>query len=398
MTNENAPKGRPPTGRKTLGVEDIPAGDGTFEVQVGQDVLPVLKKGFDKVIGPFFLVAFNGAVSIRGKADVHPPFFSGRRIANEIDIPLLSFSDPTMAHDDSIKLAFYAGSRKAPDLPDTLARVVDLVAQQTGSKPILMGGSGGGFASLNVGYRCESEVFAFVWNPQTQASKYDMNFVAHYIDVAFPGVRDPFKKVSAEAAQVFKAEGICDAVMDIRKKMKTVYLQNISDWHVNAHLKPFQEGLEWRFMGGKSGMISDKMDIAVCLLDWGEGHAAAPKDLIKETLLNIMEGKTPVEIAEKVLSDPKNDIGNLDVILVPEDFQTQILREPGIIDVKVCSAMPLAGVEYAFYLKQGQKSLKKKFYQVSCQARFEDPGFENLAIQVFIRDFNGKILIKTVTV
>src|SRR5690554_6790937 len=78
------------------------------------------------------------------------PFFSFSGIASEIRIPLISFSDPSLMLNADLRLGWHLGNYLIPDYKDKVARFLDALSVSLDKKIILAGGSGGGFAALNI--------------------------------------------------------------------------------------------------------------------------------------------------------------------------------------------------------------------------------------------------------
>lgn len=94
------------------------------------------------------LVCFSGAIKTReGKTG---PFFSGAGLHIRSGLPLISISDPTLALSDDLCLSWYMGDRDTVHLPQTIAAHLDGIAAHLGVQLVMAGGSGGGFAILNV--------------------------------------------------------------------------------------------------------------------------------------------------------------------------------------------------------------------------------------------------------
>src|SRR5690606_3996935 len=152
---------------------------------------------------------------------------SGLGISNNIKVPLISFSDPTLRMSDGLGLAWYAGNFKNINVLSVMASLIERVSITAKMQPIIFGGSGGGFAAIGLAHllKCKSKVL--VWNPQTSIAEYDKVHVAKYLEVAFPDY-------SGQAFYEF-----LDAKLPIHdlsyktlpENVELLYLQNASDWH-----------------------------------------------------------------------------------------------------------------------------------------------------------------------
>lgn len=229
-----------------------------------------------------FLVGFSGAMANRN-ANTYPPFFSFRNTSNSINMPLLSVSDPTMSLNDSLQLGWYAGNNKNVHLQKEIAKVIDHIARKYDKTPILCGGSGGGFASLAISSLLTVENYAFVWNPQTDITKYYKRFVLSYINTAYPEntgnkIRN-FMKFCQKREVIFN---LSDMVLST--KTKAIFLQNKSDSHAETHAMPFLKKQCFELI---SDDFFKKNQYHVVFDNWGEGHVAPSLKAINYILTEI---------------------------------------------------------------------------------------------------------------
>ncbi|WP_286205543.1 hypothetical protein [Corynebacterium afermentans] len=207
------------------------------------------------------VVFFNGA----GQPEMRLPWFAGNSVSSGLEISRLSISDPSLYLDPSLNLAWYAGNEYQPFLHKTLARVVTHIANSTDApKVILIGGSGGGFASMMVASQLPSST-AIVMNPQTSIERYHPMHRRKYIDIAWQGSSSLFHK----AAEV----GVGREVGQSVGKLTILYMQNLSDtFHVKNHLTPFRAAFR------------SAPEMWLMLERWRDGHTPPPKDVISSTL------------------------------------------------------------------------------------------------------------------
>ena len=207
------------------------------------------------------VVIFNGA----GQPGMRLPWFAGNFVSSGLKISRLSISDPSLYLDPSLNLAWYAGNEYQPFLHRTLARVVTHVANVSNApKVILLGGSGGGFASLLVASQLSSST-AIVMNPQTSIERYHALHRRKYIDIAWRGSSSLFH----EAAEVSVGSEVKQSI----GRMTVLYMQNLSDtFHVKNHLNPFREAFH------------SAPEMWLMLEGWREGHTPPPKEIISSTL------------------------------------------------------------------------------------------------------------------
>lgn len=377
--------------------------DGEYSVPLDGLHLSMLVQGRNKMLGgsEYLLVMFSGAISNREGTE--PPYFSGVRIAEELGLPLLSFSDPTLNLDDNIPLGFFAGNQYIPRLPKRIAEIIDDFAGRYNLKPILAGGSGGGFASLNVAQECNCDPLVFVWNPQTQILEYDQGLVRDYLRCGYPDYYNPDANLKDHGLDIFKELGVKHSVIDCKKPINTVYIQNRSDWHFGKHLVPFVNKRAWKRVG-RSGMYSEDTRVSVFSGNWGRGHAVPPRNLILSIICNLANGKCSRDVLENLTAngEPYQD----DLFLFEnenageEAFHVDVKRRMGVVcsSVSVNCARGTVPREFAFYLMSGKEVIEREWYSASRISIFKDPGGDDLYVTGFVRDDLGVVMSKTVKV
>jgi len=136
--------------------------NGTYRVQIpgGHVHFFVQAAPGEPQAGGGVFVFFHGAVSSR--ADLTPPYFSGLGIQKQIGAgPLVAFSDPVVESSAGCALGWFAGS-ESMDVAEDCATIVHRLVGSDPRRTWLVGGSGGGFAALNIGWRLGSEVSVLV--------------------------------------------------------------------------------------------------------------------------------------------------------------------------------------------------------------------------------------------
>lgn len=218
------------------------------------------------------LVGFTGAVNNKGKDS--GPFFSFSGISRELKMPLIAFSDPSLLLSSDLKLGWYLGNRYIPNYPNKIAAWLDIVCAGIQRKLILSGGSGGGFASLNIANLMgeKEKVVAFVWNPQVVIKNYYKKFVEKYI-----------KDCWGDKEAVGRAEALYSGV-------KVVFLiDGLDHMHLRLHLREYLKSKG--FVGEKVKRIGSYYvcdDTAVMIGDWGDGHTPPPRDLVLQQLKEVI--------------------------------------------------------------------------------------------------------------
>lgn len=229
-------------------------------------------------------VFFSGALPNRsGK---HGPYFSGVRVARSLDIPFMSFSDPSLNLDGAFPLGWYAGSQN-DDCQNAITEILENAVTRSGRHLLLVGGSGGGYASLYFAHRVGHAASAFVWNPQTSIIDYEVGAVRQYFDVAVPGNDFEYVDQAAKARTVEKlAERGIESVLPRSNAGRVLYLQNSTDWHVAKHLKPYLDANAFVHRG--NGYYSNQLGHSVVISNFGTGHAVPPTELIHASIRQML--------------------------------------------------------------------------------------------------------------
>lgn len=234
-------------------------------------------------------VFFNGAVS--GRESKLGPFFSGRRISSMGNFGFISISDPSVNLDPSLGLAWYAGSMHQ-DLQVSITMILREIASRYGEL-LLIGGSGGGFASLFYGHRLGDLASALVWNPQTSVTEYNPVFVKNYISHAFgsdAGLEtDGWKQIARSRAEL---SGVAlDALKsDVRRLL---YMQNGSDWHTPVHAAPFL--VAGGFTHSGNGLYRTDDDHIVWVANYGTGHTPLPENVLLTAIQTMRDPQSTVQ-------------------------------------------------------------------------------------------------------
>jgi len=176
----------------------------------------------------FCLIVMSGAVSDRENKEA--PLFSGLELAKRCNLPIVAISDPTLDLDKTLNLSWYAGNIHQTDLQKKIVNIVESIVSTYKLKPIIVGGSGGGFAATQLAMGAAMQSVALVWNPQTDITKYVRPFVEKYIRSAFNADLD-LSNGSDEAKALFENLNINYKLMEspANCSTKVLYLQNKSD-------------------------------------------------------------------------------------------------------------------------------------------------------------------------
>lgn len=233
----------------------------------------------------FIMIGFSGAVA---RANTVPPVFSFLGVAETVDLPLIAFSDPSLSMSSDIRLAWYAGNEIHPNLPDVIADICDQIIERSGKKLLLVGGSGGGFAALNVQGRMKlkNSSTVFVWNPQTDLIAYSELVSLQYIRTAFPSSadvlgKDNLREIAARNIQ-YQLSHDSDA--------KRIIMMDGYDYKHIRDLKNYFGDIS------ESSIMNNRVKVdntLVCFGDWGaqgNAHTALPRPLVTGIIQSLANG------------------------------------------------------------------------------------------------------------
>lgn len=276
------------TANNYASVEDFlakPLSDGSIAVQLSEGALRLLLR---VRASDALTVFFSPAVTDRQNKE--PPFFAGVDLTRDLPTSFLAISDPMLELDPGLGLAWYAGS-KAIRLQMILPQIIRSIAERIGaSRIVLTGPSGGGFAALYYATRIPDSVAVAV-NPQTEILRYERGAVERYARVCHGWSEgQDLKEALRPSVQNLPWHFHAGA------RAKGLLLQNASDWHVAKHTLPLI-----RALGGIDEAIDqDVGGLSFRFGDWGQGHAALPKECYRAVLAQIIQFGT--EEFDNVLS------------------------------------------------------------------------------------------------
>ena len=211
---------------------------------------------------PDLVVVLHGALVRKG---VTLPRFEWLRSLRERPENLLFVSDPSLAWDEAVPLAWYVG----PEEHDATARIateVAALADRLGTRrTVFTGSSGGGYAALALAARTPGSL-AVSFSPQTRISRYEHMPVKIFRGRLFPGYPDMASVEAAHRDRVDQThrwaggESQPDAFVRIAHNSR-------DHGHLEDHVRPFAEsaGLDPTTLAGHPR-------ISVVLDDFGDGH------------------------------------------------------------------------------------------------------------------------------
>lgn len=297
--------------RTFLAPGDVPAlatlENGTYRVEIpgGHVHFFVQADPSDPAGGEAVFVFFHGAVG--GRSTLAPPFFSGLGIQKKIGSgPLVAFSDPVVESDPACALGWFAGSATT----DVAHWSAEIVHQLLGSDPRntwLVGGSGGGYAALNIGHRLGREASVLAWNPQTIVANYSAGPVRKYLQAAFPLLAPdlrqmPLAKVCRKASRVYGRDlELGPVIVRGSTPRQVLVLQNYDDWHVRPHAVPL---VRWLGLHQRSaGRFDDGNNAVAWFPEMGHGHVGPDTDRLAALLRLVSAGRHPLARLIRRLDD-----------------------------------------------------------------------------------------------
>lgn len=239
-------------------------------------------------------VFFTGAVTTR--ANKKGPFFSGLGITHGKKLPLIAIADASLDEDPSLSLAWYTGGPNDNFIAN-LTRLLEAIQRVLLREMVFVGGSGGGFAALNIARHFDAPCSILVWNPQTDIYEYSERFVRSFLKSRFNFAnssltREDWKDFCRIRTDAKISTNVLSAET-VRTPRRIAYLQNASDWHREKHL-----GALWRTVSdtpAAEGMNAIDPDHVVFVKEFAEGHAPPSAKLIASLLSQLMDPSLTVE-------------------------------------------------------------------------------------------------------
>lgn len=243
---------------------------------------------FEHHAGPV-LTVFSGAVGKRKERT--PPFVSGRGIGPKLGVPLIAFSDPSLAMRRDFNIAWYAGS-VFQDVQRAVDELLRPLAVRLEGDLWLVGGSAGGYGALQAAHRLGRHCSVFVWNPQTDIANYSQTYSRRYAGIAFPQLTE--KLSNANWRELFRKEArahhrIVDLVREAipaRAPRRLLYLQSVNDRHMHVHCAPYL--LAHSYHRHSPGIWTRSENQVAWLAESGIGHGPPRPEMIQRILKRLM--------------------------------------------------------------------------------------------------------------
>ncbi|WP_404416400.1 hypothetical protein LG277_03350 [Vreelandella aquamarina] len=253
--------------------------DGWFEIEEYDGDVEVYVKNIDLLENNKpLLICFTAAVPNREVREY--PFFSGIKLSQDLGFPLIAISDPSLKLSKNLNLAWYAGSKHKPYLQRSLSSFLFKLSCKLTVPPLLVGGSGGGYAALSMkAINPSLNANALVWNPQTSITNYYQRFVKAYSKVCFDF--DPVSYPS-DLKEYLDRVGVSHDISGtcFSGDGKVLYFQNLSDEsHLKKHCNLVIERNHYKKIEKKT--FDEYVFHGGCIRvgDWSRGHSSIPNDV-----------------------------------------------------------------------------------------------------------------------
>ncbi|MET4622620.1 hypothetical protein ABIE18_004099 [Arthrobacter sp. 2762] len=249
-----------------LATEDLPSEILSIDGAQPLDIF-YLPTGSDTTV-----VSFHAAISGQG---TNLPMFSGFKVTQDWTPNQIFVSDPGLLTSDDLTIGWFAGSSELA-LQEVLPQVLSkLIGAAGGSRTLFWGPSAGGFAALYYS-RFFPGSLAVPVNPQTILSNFNIAHQRRYTEAAFGA------ETVEQHEDVF-ARQLCSDLRDHydgETPNYILYVQNITDPHVELHMNPFLRSL------------NSMANVKTIMDDWGQGHVAPSSEELREIISSMTNPDT----------------------------------------------------------------------------------------------------------
>jgi hypothetical protein len=285
------------------------------EVQSGVHSVPIGEFAGKQINYDFLITARPGTVLLRhfhGNAPqggIDSPVFTGFGVTSSITTSMFIASDPVLALDANLTLAWHFGCEGIHLQANTVSIVKKLQTILHAPRVVAWGGSGGGFAAIRIAKDVPNSI-ALVWNPQTDIAKYSKEFVERYRRIAFPTIAVGGTLPSDRE----QFPSLCTAEFVAGYQGSILYMQESTDGHVKAHLEPFLTNFCGKALSNItdsskfSGFVHHHLYLHLC--HWGNGHVPPSKDVIAKILRLLSDVTVNLENLENLKCFPDEIIEN----------------------------------------------------------------------------------------
>ena len=252
--------------------------DGVFEIHFGDNSLFIKITNIEMLThSESLLFCLNAATSRR--SEKNPPFFSGDGLSDSLNISLISFCDPA-THISGVDLGWYIGTHKWLTLQSDIQTCIERISQKLEKKVVMFGGSGGGFASIALSLKMNTDATIIAMNPQTNIIEYPTSRI--YLHSAFPHNGNPPERFTLEDKvkwHTFLREKELIGTInkdDLNPLCKYIILQSWNDsHHFDRPMRTYSSGMKARL--GISVATAFKPDLLLIDEVLGVGDASFRK-------------------------------------------------------------------------------------------------------------------------
>lgn len=236
----------------------------------------------EPAVGVPILAHFHGRVP-RETASL--PFVGGLNLTTGLETGKFVPSDPALALDPELSLAWHAGG-PGVDLPRITSAILErLAARWRAPRVVAWGGSGGGYAALRLAGLMDGCV-AFAWNPQTDVSEYPAKFSDAY-------------GAALKASGLVPVDEVDDFLGDLTLcrpsfwqgfRGRAIVFQERGDWHFDKHLVPMVVGAGGSVDASVREVTAEVRDrLWLHTSDWKSGHFPPPRPVIVHVLQSLVD-------------------------------------------------------------------------------------------------------------
>ncbi|HEY1021177.1 MAG TPA: hypothetical protein VGE06_02635, partial [Flavisolibacter sp.] len=156
-----------------------------------------------------------------------------------------------------------------------LDKIAEFIIHTLSAKRVLLfGGSAGGFASLYYSRQIKKSL-ALIWNPQTILNNYYKHLVSRYSYLAYDcSLQNLSKHMVTNIPEFYKK---------VHGNNRIIYMQNVSDHHVETHLKPFLQIIGRDVPKNEYSQWIDE-NLYLHISNWSEGHTPPPRKTLQQLL------------------------------------------------------------------------------------------------------------------
>lgn len=227
----------------------------------------------------YILVGFHGLIH---RTKTPPPVFHFRSVAAQAGLGLIAISDPSLNLSSHLNLSWYLWNKRHGNITSAIAKLLDKIIERTGKKLILAGGSGGGFAALNIHNHMQrsDHAVSFVWNPRTDVTQYKWPHLKRYYKLC---IDESVPRDTKSILKELESRGISYRLAEKNQQRQLIFINGYDHSHLRKHIRRFIKSNDRHILVG----------------DWGNGHTPPSKATIISVIRDISHDRQPAEIIQK---------------------------------------------------------------------------------------------------